>query len=149
MWQVISCNYHICQIWTEPIRNCRCCRTEKNMPYFTFHSEVMAEWLYAYGSKSNVTTPCTPLYVTDDRCEYASELRTVVAVEGTPHILAVGIARERGNSRDGWLALDILWRLHFSRVRPAPARNTWYQLGPVENENIASHIHDKYYLYYA
>ena len=36
-------------------------------------------------------------------------------------------------------------RLHFLRVRPAPARNTWYQLGLVENENIASHIHDKYY----
>ena len=37
-------------------------------------------------------------------------------------------------------------RLHFSRVRPAPARNTWYQRGPFENENIASHIYDKHYL---
>ena len=61
----------------------------------------------------------------------------------------VVIACERGNSRDAWSAVDILWRLHFSRVRPAPARITWYQLGPVENENIASHIHDKYYLYYS
>ena len=34
-------------------------------------------------------------------------------------------------------------------ARPAPARNTWYQLGPVENENIASHTHDKYNLYYS
>ena len=59
------------------------------------------------------------------------------------------IASERGNSRDAWSAVDILWRLPFSRVRPAPARNTWYQLGPVENDNIASHIHDKYYLYYS
>ena len=59
------------------------------------------------------------------------------------------IARERGNSRDVWSAVDMLWRLHFSRVRPAPARNTWYQLGPVENENIASHLHDKYYSYYS
>ena len=60
-----------------------------------------------------------------------------------------GIARERGNSRDAWSAVNILWRLHFSRVRPAPARNTWYQLGTVENENLASYIHDQYYLYYS
>ena len=59
------------------------------------------------------------------------------------------IARERGNLRDVWSAVVILWWLHFSRVRPAPARNTWHQLGPVENENIASHLHDKYYLYYS
>ena len=59
--------------------------------------------------------------------------------------LITNIARERENSRDAWSAVDILWRLHFLRVRPAPTRNMWYQLGPVENENIASHIHDKYY----
>ena len=56
------------------------------------------------------------------------------------------IACERGNSRDAWSAVDILLRSQFSRVRPAPVRNTWYQRGPVENANIASHIHDKYYL---
>ena len=56
------------------------------------------------------------------------------------------IVRERGNSRYAWSAVNILWRLHFSRVRPAPARNTWYQLWPVEHENIAYHAHDKYYL---
>ena len=61
----------------------------------------------------------------------------------------VTIARESGNSRDAWSAVDILWRLHFSRARPAPARNAWYQLGTVKIENIASHIHDKYYSYYS
>ena len=45
-------------------------------------------------------------------------------------------------------AMDILWRLRFSRLRQAPSRKAWYSRGPVKSKIIASYVHENFYLWY-
>ena len=56
---------------------------------------------------------------------------------------ACAIVRASSDARYLVSAVDILWRLHLWCGRPTPARNTWYRIWPVENKNVASHVHEK------
>ena len=58
------------------------------------------------------------------------------------------VARVRGDPPLLQSAMDILWRLRFSRLRQAPSRKAWYSRGPVKSKIIASYVHENFYLWY-
>ena len=58
------------------------------------------------------------------------------------------VARVRGDPPLLQSAMDILWRLRFSRLRQAPSRKAWYRRGPVKGRIIASYVYDNFYLWY-
>ena len=58
------------------------------------------------------------------------------------------VARVRGDPPLLQSAMDIYWRLRFSRLRQAPSRKAWYSSGPVKSKIIASYVHENFYLWY-
>ena len=58
------------------------------------------------------------------------------------------VTRVRGDPPLLQSAMDILWRLRFSRLRQAPSRKAWYSRGPVKSKIIASYVHENFYLWY-
>ena len=64
------------------------------------------------------------------------------------HGSAAFVARVRGDPPLLQSAMDILWRLRFSRLRQAPSRKAWYSRGPVKSKIIASYVHENLYLWY-
>ena len=62
--------------------------------------------------------------------------------------LTACVARVRGDPPLLQSAMDILWRLRFSRLRQAPSRKAWYSRGPVKSKIIASYVHENFYLWY-
>ena len=58
------------------------------------------------------------------------------------------VARVRGDPPLLQSAMDILWRLRFSRLRQAPSRKAWYRRGPVKSKMIASYVHDNFNLWH-
>ena len=58
------------------------------------------------------------------------------------------VARHRSETPLMQSAMDILWRLRFSRLRQAPSRKAWYRRRPVQSRIIASYVHENIYLWY-
>ena len=63
-------------------------------------------------------------------------------------VCIMAVARVRGDPPLLQSAMDILWRLRFSRLRQAPSRKAWYSRGPVKSKIIASYVHENFYLWY-
>ena len=58
--------------------------------------------------------------------------------------MAFTVARVRGDPPLLQSAMDILWRLRFSRLRQAPSRKAWYSRRPVKSKIIASYVHENF-----
>ena len=72
----------------------------------------------------------------------------VLMANGFGVLSVTNVARVRGDPPLLQSAMDILWRLRFSRLRQAPSRKAWYSRGPVKSKIIASYVHENVYLWY-
>ena len=100
-----------------------------------FLNELQILYKYQFGFRKGHSTYMTHIVSMD---------KLIHAMENGEYV----VARVRGDPPLLQSAMDILWRLRFSRLRQAPSRKAWYRRGPVKSKIIASYVHENFYLWY-